>query len=170
MKTTKLVFEAWILSLQQFSLHLLQTCFYSPICLLPSGTLCSTLVAMPYYFMGFFLPSSIWLLPNDYALSSNIQCGLFLVTLFLPYPYLYCYLVVLFLLMLQLDDVFPLPCFTHCSMPSCYHAMAFFHSIVHVLFMLSGDFIFHIFLMAFYGFPSLVCLLLGGIICPYVCC
>lgn len=24
--------------------------------------------------------------------------------------------------------------------------------------------------MAFYGFPSLVCLLLGGIICPYVCC
>jgi len=58
-----------------------------PYCLLPSGTLCLILVAMAYYFMGFFLPSYVWLLPNDFV-HSIIQhpTWLFLVTLFLPPP------------------------------------------------------------------------------------
>jgi hypothetical protein len=122
-----------------------------PICLLPSGTLCFILVAMAYYFIGFFLPSSIWLLPNDY-MHSIMQHPMWFIfgDSFSSFPYLYRYLVVLFLLLLQLDGVFPLLfiCF------SCLVGISFFI----------------LFLMAFYGFPSLVCLLLGGIICPYVCC
>jgi hypothetical protein len=141
-----IVWWCFMFSLQLFICCSIVLCgLPSPICLLPSGTVCLTLVIMAYYFMGFFLTSFIWLLPND-SVHFIIQHPTWFIfgDSFSSFPYLYCYLVVLFLFMLQLDGVFPLPCFTQCSMPSCYYLVAFFHFIVHVLFMLSGDFIFHI--------------------------
>lgn len=100
-------------------------------------------------------------------LSSNM---VFFGDYFSSFPYLYCHLVVLFLLMLQHDGVFP--SLVLCSAP-CLHAIIQWHSSILLFTFFSclvGISFSYCFLIAFYGFPSLVCLLLGGIICPYVCC
>jgi hypothetical protein len=103
-------------------------------------------------------------------LSCNIQCGLFLVTLFLPSPICIATWWCSFCSCCNLMVSFP-SLVLH-SAP-CLHAIIQWHSSI-LLFIcfscLVGISFFILFLMAFYGFPSLVCLLLGGIICPYVCC